>query len=234
LRARSGKPCGRAAAGYGEWMTDRLLFGLAFVAIGLVVIFNREADARHTVEIRESVVPPQARCERGKDQPPGLPPGRRRLNHLGSWLRHQRPLKRRSVCVKACGRAAAGYAETVKLVRSEAAPHLLAAVVYLAAFGSVVYIGDFPFSEGLFFLAPLLFGAFLRTWWAFCVPLLVLIPLPIFLTISPPDASSEYDALGVGFLVAFWTVIQVALVALGIGLRHLGAMLFSQRQPRLP
>jgi hypothetical protein len=31
-------------------VTERLLFGLAFAAIGLVVIFNREADARHTVE----------------------------------------------------------------------------------------------------------------------------------------------------------------------------------------
>jgi hypothetical protein len=45
-----GKPCGREAAGYGAMMTDRLLlFGLAFVAIGLVVIFNRETHARETV-----------------------------------------------------------------------------------------------------------------------------------------------------------------------------------------
>jgi hypothetical protein len=46
------KACGTAAAGYGERMTERLFLGLAFIAIGVVVIVNRETDARNTVEFQ--------------------------------------------------------------------------------------------------------------------------------------------------------------------------------------
>jgi hypothetical protein len=37
-------------AGYGERVSERLLVGLAAIAIGLVAILNREAQARATVE----------------------------------------------------------------------------------------------------------------------------------------------------------------------------------------
>jgi hypothetical protein len=44
--------CGGAAAGYGERMTERLFLGLAFIAIGVVVIVNRETQARETVQFQ--------------------------------------------------------------------------------------------------------------------------------------------------------------------------------------
>ena len=120
----------------------------------------------------------------------------------------------------------------VRLGRPESALDVIAAVVvYVGAFASVVYVGDFRFSEALFLLAPLAFGAAVPRWWAVAVPLLVLLPLPIVLAFFPPDTDSELTAVGAGFLVAFWTLIQSVLVAVAIGVRYLaGALLSSPRQ----
>ena len=49
---RSRNACGRAAEGYGERVAERVAIGLAFIAIGLLVIFNRETQARETVEFQ--------------------------------------------------------------------------------------------------------------------------------------------------------------------------------------
>jgi hypothetical protein len=113
-------------------------------------------------------------------------------------------------------------------MRGDSALPLLASVAYLGTFGSVVYVGDFPFSEEMFFFAPLLFGAAVRRWWAVAVPLVILLPLPILLAIFPPGDDSEDTALGIGFLVAFWVVIQAGFVALAVGLRRLAGAVLSQ------
>lgn len=127
----------------------------------------------------------------------------------------------------------AGYGEAVRLGRPESALDAVAAVAYVGAFASVVYIGDFRFSEALFLLAPLAFGAAVPRWWAVAIPLLVLLPLPIVLAFFPPDIDSELSAVGVGFLVVFWTLIQSVLVAVAIGVRYFaGALLSARRQLR--
>jgi hypothetical protein len=117
---------------------------------------------------------------------------------------------------KACRRAAAGYAESVKFARAVGWPSLLAAAAYLAAFGSVVYVGDFRFSEGVSLLAPLLFGLAVRQWWAIVVPLLILVPLPALLAVFPPGDDSEFGVVGIAFLVAFWTAGQCVLTGVGV------------------
>jgi hypothetical protein len=108
----------------------------------------------------------------------------------------------------------------VRLASPNVALSLIVTAAYLAAFGSVVYVGDFAFSEGFFFLAPLALGLAVPRWWAVAVPLLVLLPLPILLVVFPPSEDSELGAVGVGFLIAFWTAIQCALVFAGAALRR--------------
>jgi hypothetical protein len=108
----------------------------------------------------------------------------------------------------------------VKFARAFGWPALFAAAAYLAAFGSVVYVGDFRFSEALFFLAPLVFGFAVRRWSAAILPLFILVPLPIVLAAFPPSEDSEFGVLGIAFLVAFWTAGQCVLVCIGVGLRR--------------
>jgi hypothetical protein len=121
----------------------------------------------------------------------------------------------------------------VKFARAVGWPSLLAAAAYLAAFGSVVYVGDFRFSDELFFLAPLVFGFAIRRWWATIFPLLILLPLPIVLVAFPPGENSEFGALGIAFLVAFWTAAQCLFVGIGIGLGvAASSLVFRPTAPR--
>ena len=118
----------------------------------------------------------------------------------------------------------------MKFARALGWPALLAAAAYLAAFGSVVYVGDFRFSEGLFFLAPIVCGLAVGRWWAAGIPLLVLLPLPILLAVFPPSEDSEFGVIGIAFLIAFWTAAQCVLVGTGVGLRRVAnSLLFRPR-----
>lgn len=107
-------------------------------------------------------------------------------------------------------------------------PSVLAAAAYLAAFGSVVYVGDFRFSEGVSLFAPLLFGLAVRQWWAVGIPILILIPLPFLLAVFPPSGESEFGVMGIAFLVAFWTASQCVLTGVGVLLGRGAASLLAR------
>lgn len=119
----------------------------------------------------------------------------------------------------------------MRSVRAASWTSLGVAVAYLGAFGSVVYVGDFAFSGGLFFAAPLVLGLVVRHWWSLAVPLLVLLPLPFLLAAFPPGEDSEFGAVGTGFLVAYWTAIQCALVGVGAAVGHIALSSFSAPKP---
>jgi hypothetical protein len=51
--------------------------------------------------------------------------------------------------------------------------------------------------------------------------MLVLLPLPVLLAVFPASDDSELGAVGIGLLIAFWTVIQSGLILVGVGLRRL-------------
>jgi hypothetical protein len=87
---------------------------------------------------------------------------------------------------------------------------------YLAAYSAAVYTDYVPLEKTLFSIVPLLLGLLVRRWWILAVPAAVLLPLPVFLALSPEVRYGQETAFSAWTLVALWTAIASAFLAKGV------------------